>query len=81
MWYTYILKCSDLTYYTGITNNLKKRIEDHNKGTASKYTRARLPVKLAYSERKKSRSTASKREHEIKNLSRENKQILIKSKS
>ena len=46
--YTYIVQCSDGTYYTGWTNDLKKRIKSHNAGTGAKYTRPRLPVTLVY---------------------------------
>ena len=46
-WSTYLLKCSDATLYCGVTNDLKKRIASHNQGTGSKYTRSRIPVKLA----------------------------------
>ena len=48
--YTYIVMCSDGTYYTGWTNNLQKRIDDHNAGRGAKYTKSRLPVKLVYYE-------------------------------
>ncbi|NSJ92965.1 GIY-YIG nuclease family protein, partial [Coprococcus sp. MSK.21.13] len=48
MCYVYILQCNDNTLYTGWTNNLEKRIDTHSKGKASKYTRARLPIKLVY---------------------------------
>lgn len=48
--YTYILQCADGTYYTGWTNNLEKRVEDHNQNRGAKYTRGRTPVKLVYSE-------------------------------
>jgi len=75
----YILKCSDGTFYTGITTDVKRRIKEHNgeaKGGA-KYTRVRAPVKLVHYEEYKNRSTATKREHEIKQLSREEKRIII----
>jgi putative endonuclease len=78
MWYVYILECSDKTYYTGITNNLKKRVEEHNSSNnGAKYTRARRPVKLVYSKKKKNRSYAQKEEAMIKNLSRREKYKLI----
>jgi len=77
-WCVYILKCFDDTLYTGITNDIDKRLIAHNNGTASKYTRSRLPVKLIYSEKKRKRSTASRREAEIKGLSRSEKLDLIK---
>lgn len=79
-WFVYILKCSDNTLYTGITNNLEKRIDKHNAGTASKYTRTRIPLKLIYFEKTDDRSNASKRESEIKKLSRKQKESLIQTR-
>lgn len=79
MWYVYILKCNDGTLYTGITNNLDKRVSSHNKGTGAKYTKTRLPVKLVYHEEATDRSEASKREYQIKKLSRLAKENLIMS--
>ena len=77
-WFTYILICADNTLYTGITNNLDKRIATHNSGKGAKYTRGRGPVKLVYSETSTDKSSASKREAQIKNLSRQEKLELIK---
>ncbi len=76
--YTYMLECSDNTYYTGWTTNLKKRLKTHNSGKGSKYTRARLPVKLVYWEYQDTRSQAQKREAEIKKLNRAKKEQIIK---
>jgi putative endonuclease len=78
--YVYLVKCADKTYYCGWTSNLKNRIKTHNLGQGAKYTRGRLPVKLVYAEKKKSKSTALKREIEIKKYSRKQKQALIKNK-
>lgn len=78
-WFVYIIQCKDKTYYTGITNNLEKRIKSHNAGTASKYTRVRLPVTLVYTENHPDRSSASKREYQIKQLTKKQKQALISS--
>ena len=64
--YTYILQCADGTYYTGWTNNLEKRVEDHNQNRGAKYTRGRTPVKLVYSETFETKSEALKREAAIK---------------
>ena len=81
MYYVYILKCADETFYTGITTNLEKRVEAHNSSQlGAKYTRGRRPVSLVYSIKKKSRSIATKEEYRIKQLSRSDKIILIKSK-
>ncbi len=78
-WYVYILECSDKTLYTGITNNLEKRLEQHNHGQeAAKYTRARRPVKCVYQEIQANRSEATKREMAIKQLKRAEKIKLIK---
>lgn len=75
--YTYILKCSDNTFYTGWTNDLEKRIEAHNNKKGAKYTKARLPVELVYHEAYDSKTEAMKRECEIKKLSRKQKESLI----
>jgi len=73
----YILKCSDGSFYTGITNNLKQRLEKHKSRKGSKYVAARLPFELVYTENAKSRSAASKREYEIKQMSRLEKEELV----
>ena len=75
--YTYILCCADGSLYTGWTNDLEKRLKRHNAGTASKYTRTRLPVELVYSESFPDKSSAMSREAEIKKLSRGEKLRLI----
>lgn len=74
----YILRCADNSLYCGITNDLKKRIKNHNAGKASKCTRARLPVELVYFEEGFDKSSALKREIEIKKLSHDKKLNLIK---
>ena len=78
MWFLYIVRCCDGSFYTGISNNVLERIKRHNSGKASKYTRARKPVTLVYSEEYEDKIQALKREAEIKCLSREEKKILIK---
>ena len=75
-WVCYLLRCADDTLYCGITNNLDKRIAAHNAGTASKYTRGRVPVKRVFAESCADKSAALKREMAIKNLSREQKLAL-----
>jgi putative endonuclease len=77
-WCVYILRCSDRTLYTGITSDLEARLAAHRDGTASKYTRARRPVRLVYREPHSNRSSASKREAAIKKLSRSAKLALIR---
>jgi len=79
IWSCYILRCADDTLYTGITNDLEKRVAAHNEGTAAKYTRARGPVELVFIEDCADRSEASKRELAIKNLTRAEKLLLIQS--
>ena len=75
--YTYILKCADNTLYTGWTNDMEKRLAAHNGGKGAKYTKARLPVALAYYETFDTPGEAMKREHQIKQLSRAEKLTLI----
>ena len=78
IWALYILKCADGTFYTGITNDLDRRFQQHKDGKAAKYTRARRPVKLLYSEICGNRSAALIRECAVKALKREQKQKLIR---
>jgi putative endonuclease len=79
MWYVYILQCADDSLYTGITNNLEKRLKDHNESPqGAKYTKARRPVHLVYSKRKKNRSYALKEEAAIKKMTRAQKLTLLK---
>lgn len=67
MYYIYMVQCADETLYTGIAKDLKRRVKEHNESEkGAKYTRARRPVKLVYSEKFTDRSAASKREYEIK---------------
>ncbi len=76
--YTYILKCNDDTLYTGWTNNLEKRIKDHNDGKGAKYTKSRRPVELVYHEKFETKEEAMKREYAIKQLTRAEKLLLFK---
>jgi len=75
-YWVYMLQCSDKTLYTGITNDLRRRIREHNSGSASKYTRSRRPVSLVYAEAADGKSEALKRETAIKNMSRSAKLLL-----
>lgn len=78
-YFVYILECNDGSLYTGITKDLIKRLDEHNtKSKGAKYTKTRRPVKLVYKEESENRSNASKREYEIKQLSRLKKLQLIK---
>ena len=75
-WFVYILRCADDSLYTGITNDVSRRLEQHNAGTASRYTRSRLPVSIVYQEPQRNRSDALKREFAIKALSKQEKEFL-----
>ncbi len=75
--YAYILECSDGSLYCGWTNDLEKRVADHNCGKGGKYTRSRLPVKLVYYETFATKEEAMSREWHIKQLSRKEKLKLI----
>lgn len=79
--YTYILRCGDGSLYTGWTNHLEKRVADHNAGRGAKYTKAHLPVTLAYYETFETKEEAMKRECAIKKLTRAQKEELIASAS
>ena len=76
-WHVYIIECSDGSLYTGITNDLDKRITAHNDGWGAKYTKSRRPVRLRYSEPVADRKNASQREYAIKSLPRVKKMQLI----
>ena len=78
-WHVYIVECADGSLYTGIARDVNARITTHNEGSGAKYTRGRLPVILRYQETARDRSTASQREHVIKQLSRDAKFALIQS--
>ena len=79
--YTYILECSDGTYYTGWTNDIKKRLLSHNAGKGGKYTRVRRPVKLVYTEIHDTKREAMQRESQIKKLTRKEKEALIQGQA
>jgi len=80
MYYVYMLECADGTLYTGITTDLKRRVEEHNHSPkGAKYTRIRRPVVLVYSEEHADRSSASIREHEIKKMNKRLKCKLIEN--
>lgn len=75
-WVCYLLECADGTLYTGISNDLPRRLGQHARGVASKYTRARLPVRLRWTEHQPDRGAALRREAEIKRLPRARKLAL-----
>lgn len=76
-WVVYIVKCLNKSFYTGVTNNIKRRIHKHNSAKGGKYTRAFGPVKLLWTEHQPDKSSALKREAQLKNWSRHKKQALI----
>jgi putative endonuclease len=78
-WFVYIVECKDKSLYVGITTEIEKRINDHNSGKGCHYTKYRKPVKLLFYEKHKNRSSATKRELEIKKFSRTKKFDLIKN--
>jgi len=79
MYFVYVLRCKDNSLYCGQTNNLEKRIKEHNdsKNISTKYTRGRRPVTLVYMEKVKAISDALRREREIKKLPKEKKELLV----
>jgi len=78
IWWVYILRCADATLYTGITTDPSRRLHEHNSNhLGARYTRARRPVEMVYKELSDNRSTASRREYQIKNLSKKDKLLLI----
>jgi predicted GIY-YIG superfamily endonuclease len=79
-WLVYMLRCGDGSLYTGITNDLAKRLQAHGDGKASRYTRCRLPVTLVYLESAASHSAAIKRELLIKRMRRREKEMLFEIK-
>lgn len=80
-WFVYMLECSDKTIYTGISNNVSKRLLTHNNGKGAKYTKTRLPVIIKGVWECKDRSEASKLEYKYKQLSRQQKLDLIDGQS
>jgi predicted GIY-YIG superfamily endonuclease len=77
-WLLYVLRCRDNTLYTGITIDVSRRVQQHNSGTASRYTQSRLPVRLIFSEPCRSLSQALKKEYAMKRLSRKKKDEYIR---
>ena len=78
MYHVYILQCSDGSLYTGVTNDLRRRFEQHKKGKGGKYTRSKNVEKIAYSEQAKNRGAALSRESEIKSWTRQKKLDLVR---
>lgn len=78
-WYLYILRCGDGSLYTGITTDVEKRLEAHRSGKGAKYTRGRGPLELVYREDCGDHSAALRREWELKRLTKEKKEDLIRN--
>jgi putative endonuclease len=79
-WIVYMLRCRDRSLYTGITNDLPKRVATHQAGRGAAYTRSRRPVKVVYQERARDRGAALRREAAIKRLTRTEKLALLRSR-
>lgn len=77
-WFVYILRCGDSSLYTGITKDVIRRCQQHNVGTASRYTRSRLPVRVVWQEAQPTHSSALKREAAIKAMTRSEKLAMIR---
>jgi predicted GIY-YIG superfamily endonuclease len=80
-WIVYILECSDNSLYTGITNDMERRLEEHSMGRGAKYKKHRRPLRVRYTEYQGTKSTALKREAAIKSLDRLEKLALIATRS
>ena len=78
-WYVYILRCADNTFYTGITVDIDRRLDEHNNSNklGAAYTRGRRPVELVYQESSATRSAATKREYEIRKMSKKQKEAFV----
>ena len=79
--FVYLLECRDKSYYCGYTNNLKRRLEEHNSGKGGRYTSTHRPVRLIYSEEQETIQSAMAREREIKKYARWEKEKLVNGKS
>ena len=79
MYFVYLLRCADTSLYTGITNDLNRRLAAHKAGTASRYTRSRGALRFEYIEQKRTKGSALKREAAIKKLTRQEKLLLIRA--
>lgn len=77
--YVYIVECRDGSWYTGWTNDVKRRLKAHNGGKGAKYTKSRLPVRLIYTEEYETAAEAQRREWQIKRLTRAQKEMLVNS--
>ena len=76
LWFVYMVRCNDGTFYTGISPDVQKRVDLHNSGKGAKYTRGRIPVRLVFVELVGSKSLASKREYVVRHQTRLDKEKL-----
>jgi putative endonuclease len=79
-WFVYIVRCKDGSLYTGISTDVARRVDAHNRGQGARYTRSRLPVTLVHQERRRDQSAALRREAAIKRLERREKLRLLSAK-
>lgn len=79
-WYVYMLRCGDGTLYTGVTDDVERRLAVHRAGKGAKYTRGRGPLELVYTEEVPDKSAALRREYQIKRLTKQEKEGLIAKK-
>lgn len=79
-WFVYMLRCGDGTLYTGVTDNVERRLAAHRSGKGAKYTRGRGPLKLVYQEEVPDKSAALQREYQIKQLTKQKKEALLAKK-
>lgn len=75
--YTYVLRCDDESLYTGYTNNVSRRVEEHNSGDGAKYTSGRTPVRVVYVQMHTSKSCAMSEEYSFKQLSKQEKESKV----
>jgi len=78
-YWVYVIECADDSFYTGYTTDVERRVREHDRGEGAKYTRGRTPVELVYTEQFDSKSAAMSREYEIKQLSRRQKEELVRT--
>lgn len=79
-WFVYMLRCGDGTLYTGVTDNVERRLAAHRSGKGAKYTRGRGPLELVYQEEVPDKSAALRREYQIKQLTKQKKEALLAKK-
>lgn len=79
-WFVYILRCGDGTLYTGVTDDVQRRLAAHRAGKGAKYTRGRGPLELVYTQEQPDKSAALRREFQIKKLTRPQKERLISAR-